>query len=79
LCRPLGSFERIGDFRPRTFAFDAAQVFPAILTKFAARRMHHDMEDFSRRWIDRAFRLKQDPRGFARSAFARLAKGRREI
>jgi hypothetical protein len=36
------------------------------------------MEDFSRLWIDRAFRLKEDPRSFALSAIKKLAKGRRE-
>ena len=78
LGRSLGQFEIIGDLRPRVFAFDAAPVFPSILTKFANRRLHHRMEEFSRVWIDRAFRLKQDPRSFARSAIGKLAKGRRE-
>lgn len=76
--RELGDFEVVGHLCPRDFAFDAAQVFPAILTKFANRRLHHRMEDFSRRWIDRAFRFKVDPRGFARSAVSKLARGRRE-
>jgi uncharacterized protein (DUF362 family) len=78
LNRSLGQFEIIGQLHPRTFAFDAAQVFPSILAKFANRRLHRDMEDFSRLWIDRAFRLKEDPRSFARSAIRKLVKGRRE-
>ena len=78
LNRSLGQFEIIGQLRPRTFAFDAAQAFPSIIAKFANRRLHRGMEDFSRLWIDRAFRLKEDPRSFARSAIRKLAKGRRE-
>ena len=78
LGRSLGQFEIIGHFRPRTFAFDAERAFPSILTKFANRRLHYRMEEFSRVWIDRAFRLKENPRSFARNAIAKLAKGRRE-
>ena len=76
--RTFGDFEVVGHLCPRAFAFDAAQAFPAIQTKFANRRLHQRMEDFSRRWIDRAFRFKEDPRGFARSAVSKLARGRRE-
>ena len=78
LGRSLGQYEIVGDLRPRVFAFDAAPVFPSILTKFANRRFHHGMEEFSRVWIDRAFRLKENPRNFARNAIAKLSKGRRE-
>jgi uncharacterized protein (DUF362 family) len=78
LGRSLGQFEIIGHLRPRVFAFDAAPAFPSILTKFANRRLHHRMEEFSRVWIDRAFRLKENPRSFARNAVAKLARGRRE-
>ena len=41
LNRSLGQYEIVGDLRPRTFAFEAEQVFPAILAKFANRRLHH--------------------------------------
>ena len=75
--RELGDFEVVGHLRPRAFAFDTAHAFPAILAKFASRRLHQRMEDFSRRWIDRAFRFKEDPRGFACSAVSKLAGGRR--
>jgi len=78
LNRSLGEFEIIGHLHPRTFAFDAADAFPSILAKFANRRLHRNMEDFSRLWIDRAFRLKDDPRSFARSAIRKFSKGRRE-
>jgi uncharacterized protein (DUF362 family) len=78
LNRSLGQFEIVGHLHPRTFAFDAAAAFPSILAKFANRRLHRNMEDFSRLWIDRAFRLKEDPHSFARSAIKKLVKGRRE-
>ena len=78
LGRSLGQYEIVGDLRPRVFAFDAAPVFPSILTKFANRRLHHRMEEFSRVWIDRAFRLKENPRSFVRNAIVKLSKGRRE-
>ncbi|MFZ3332224.1 MAG: DUF362 domain-containing protein [Candidatus Acidiferrales bacterium] len=76
--RTIGDFEVVGHLCPRAFAFDTAEAFPAIQTKFASRRLHQRMEDFSRRWIDRAFRFKEDPCGFARSAVSKLARGRRE-
>jgi len=76
--KKLGDLEIIGDFRPRTFVFGSAKAFPSILAKFANRRIHNRMEDFSRRWIDRAFRFKEDPRGFARSAAAKLTRSRRD-
>jgi len=72
--RPLGGFEIVGDFRPKTFAFDGAKSYPSILTKFANRRLHIRLEEFSRRWIDRAYRLKLDPRGFAGGAIQKLSK-----
>jgi uncharacterized protein (DUF362 family) len=72
--RPLDEFEIVGDFRPGTFVFDGAKTYSSILTKFANRRLHLRMEEFSRRWIDRAYRLKLDPRGFANSAIRKLSK-----
>ena len=74
--KKLGEVEIVGDFQPRPFVFGAAKAFPSIVAKFASRRIHSRMEDFSRRWIDRAFRFKDDPCAFARSAVTKLTKSR---
>jgi uncharacterized protein (DUF362 family) len=76
--KKLGDVEVVGDFRPRPFDFDDARAYPSIQAKFASRRWHNRLEDFSRRWIDRAFRFKEDPRGFATSAVVKLARSSRE-
>jgi len=74
-ARNLNALEVVGDFRPHSFAFDAAQVHPAIQAKFANRRLHQRLELFSNRWIDRAIRFRHDPVGFAKSALSRFAGG----
>jgi uncharacterized protein (DUF362 family) len=66
--RNLGDFEVLGNLRPHPFAFDGAQIHPAIQVKFGNRRLHQRSETFSNRWIDRAFRFRYDPLGFAKSA-----------
>jgi uncharacterized protein (DUF362 family) len=75
--RKLGEFEVVGDLRPHSFVFDGAQVHPAIQAKFANRRLHQRMELFSNRWIDRAYRFRDDPVGFAKSALSKFAGGSR--
>ncbi len=73
--RNLSAFEVVGDFRPYPFAFDAARVLPAIQIKFANRRLHQRMELFSNRWIDRAFRFRENPLAFAKSALSKFTGG----
>jgi uncharacterized protein (DUF362 family) len=75
LGRSLGELEVVGNLRPRAFAFDGAQAHPAILMKFANRRLHHRMERSCSRWIDRGFRLIHDPIGFTKSAISKLVGG----
>jgi uncharacterized protein (DUF362 family) len=77
LDRPFGEFEIVGDLRPRTFAFDGVHVHPAIQAKFANRRLHQRMELFSNRWIDRAYRFREDPLTFAKHAIPKLLGARR--
>jgi uncharacterized protein (DUF362 family) len=77
LERHLGECEIVGDLRPRTFAFDGVHVHPAIQAKFANRRLHQRMELFSNRWIDRAYRFRDDPLTFAKHAIPRLLGVRR--
>jgi uncharacterized protein (DUF362 family) len=76
LGRALGDFEIVGEFRPRRFEFDSTNLRPVIETKFASRRLHHRMAEFSNLWIDRAYRLKREPGAFMKSAFARLRRAR---
>jgi len=77
-ARNVRAFEIVGDFRPHPFAVDAARIHPAIQAKFANRRVHQRTELFSNRWIDRAFRFREDPVGFAKSAFSKFTGSRRE-
>ena len=77
LHRRLGRCEIVGDLRPRTFVFDGLQTHPAIQTKFANRRLHQRMEAISNRWIDRAYRFRDDPLTFAREAIPKLLGVRR--
>ena len=77
LKRHLGEYEIIGDLRPREFVYDGLRVHPAIQTKFANRRLHQRMEAISNRWIDRAYRFKDDPVTFAKEALPKLLGGRR--
>jgi uncharacterized protein (DUF362 family) len=72
----LGDFDVIGDFRPRRFEFDSANLHAAIQAKFAGRRFHHWMAELSNLWIDRAYRLKREPRAFIKSAFSRFTRVR---
>ena len=74
--RKLGEFEVIGDLRPHPFAYDGLRALPAIETKFRNRRWHQNMELLSNRWIDRAFRLRHDPIGFAKSSIRKFSGGR---
>jgi uncharacterized protein (DUF362 family) len=74
--RSPGDFEIVGDFRSRRFEFDSANVHPIIQTKFASRRLHQRMAEFSNLWIDRAYRLKREPAAFMKSALARLTRAR---
>jgi uncharacterized protein (DUF362 family) len=74
--RSLGDFEIVGDFRPRRFEFDGASLHPVIQTKFASRRLHQRMAEFSNLWIDRAYRLKREPRVFMKNALSRLTRAR---
>ena len=77
LKRRLGEFEIVGDFRPREFVFDGLRIHPSIQTKFANRRLHQRMEALSNRWIDRAYRFRDDPLTFAKEALPKLLRGRR--
>ena len=77
LKRRLGEFEIVGDFRPREFVFDGLRIHPSIQTKFANRRLHQRMEALSNRWIDRAYRFRDDPLTFAKEALPKLLGGRR--
>ncbi len=77
LKRRLGKCEIVGDLRPRTFVFDGLRIHPAIQAKFANRRMHQRMESLSNRWIDRAYRFRDDPLTFAKEAIPKLLRGRR--
>lgn len=74
--RKLGEFEVIGDLRPHPFAYDGLQTHPAIQTKFGNRRLLQRIELVSNRWIDRAFRLRYDPIGFAKSSARKFSGGR---
>ena len=76
-ARNLRAFEVVGDLRPHPFTFDAAHLLPAIQAKFANRRLHERMERFSNRWIDRAYRFRDDPSAFAKSAISKFARGSR--
>ncbi len=76
--RNLDAIEIVGDFRPHPFTFDAARIHPAIQAKFANRRLHQRMELFSSRWLDRAFRFRDDPVAFAKGALSRFTGGSRE-
>ena len=71
-ARSLGEFEIVGDFRSRCFAFDSSNTLPVIRAKFANRRLHQRLADFSNLWIDRAFRFRREPRTLMKSAFAKL-------
>jgi len=75
--RRLGQCEIVGDLRPRTFVFDGLQIHPAIQMKFANRRLYQRMEAISNRWIDRAYRFRDDPLTFAKQAIPKLLGGRR--
>ncbi len=77
LHRRLSRCEIVGDLRPRTFVFDGLQIHPAIQAKFANRRLHQRMEAISNRWIDRAYRFRDDPLTFAKQAIPKLLGGRR--
>ncbi len=77
LGRHFGKCEIVGDFRPRIFACDGVHAHPAIRAKFASRRLHQRMELFSNRWIDRAYRFRNDPLTFAKQAIPKLLGGRR--
>jgi uncharacterized protein (DUF362 family) len=77
LKRRLSECEMIGDLRPRAFVYDGLRVHPAIQTKFANRRLHQRMEAISNRWIDRAYRFRDDPLTFAKEAIPKLLRGRR--
>ena len=77
LKKHLGDYEIIGDLRPRAFVYEGLRVHPAIQTKFANRRLHQRMEAISNRWIDRAYRFKDDPVNFAKEALPKLLGGRR--
>jgi uncharacterized protein (DUF362 family) len=74
LARKVGSLEIIGDMRPRKFAFDPGGGHPAIVTKFASRRLHERMAIFSNRWIDRAYRFKREPGPFMKNAITKLTR-----
>jgi uncharacterized protein (DUF362 family) len=76
-ARNLGAFEVVGDLRPHPFTVDAARLLPAIRAKFANRRLHQRMELFSNRWIDRAYRFRDDPAAFAKSAISKFTGGSR--
>jgi uncharacterized protein (DUF362 family) len=78
LKRRLGESEIVGDLRPRVFVFDGLHIHPAIQAKFANRRLHQRMEAISNRWIDRAYRFRDDPLTFAKSAIPKLLGVRRE-
>jgi uncharacterized protein (DUF362 family) len=77
LKRRLGDCEIVGELRPREFVYDGRRIHPAIQTKFANRRLHQRMEALSNRWIDRAYRFRDDPLTFAREAIPKLLGGRR--
>lgn len=77
LDRRVGQCEIVGDLRPRTFIFDGLRAQPAIQAKFANRRRHQRMETISNRWIDRAYRFRDDPPTFVRGAISKLLGGRR--
>jgi hypothetical protein len=66
----------VGVLRPRRFAFDDGGAHPAILTKFASRRLHERMAALSNRWIDRAYRFKREPGSFMKSAIFKLTRSR---
>jgi uncharacterized protein (DUF362 family) len=74
LGRQFGEFEVVGDLRSRTFTFDAASSHPAILAKFASRRLHDRMAALSNRWIDRAYRFRREPRNFMKGAISKLTR-----
>jgi uncharacterized protein (DUF362 family) len=76
LGRGLGEAEVVGVLRPRRFAFDDGGAHPAILTKFASRRLHERMAALSNRWIDRAYRFKREPGSFMKSAIFKLTRSR---
>ena len=78
LKRRLDECEIVGDLRPRTFVFDGLHIHPAIQAKFANRRLHQRMEAISNRWIDRAYRFRDDPLTFAKAAIPKLLGVRRE-
>ena len=77
LHRRLGQCEIVGDLRPRTFVFDGLRSHPAVQAKFGNRRRHQRMESISNRWIDRAYRFRDDPITFAKEAIPKLLGGRR--
>ena len=77
LERRLGRCEIVGDLRPRTFVFDGLRSQPAVQAKFGNRRRHQRMESISNRWIDRAYRFRDDPLTFAKEAIPKLLRGRR--
>jgi uncharacterized protein (DUF362 family) len=77
LERRLGKCEIVGDLRPRTFVFDDLRSHPAVQSKFGNRRRHQRMESISNRWIDRAYRFRDDPLTFAKEAIPKLLGGRR--
>ena len=77
LKKHLDEYEIIGDLRPRAFVYEGLRVHPAIQMKFANRRLHQRMEAISNRWIDRAYRFKDDPVTFVKEALPKLLGGRR--
>jgi uncharacterized protein (DUF362 family) len=76
LGRRLGECEIVGDLRTHTFVFDGLHAHPAIQAKFANRRRHQRMESISNRWIDRAYRFRDDPLTFVKEAIPKLLGGR---
>jgi uncharacterized protein (DUF362 family) len=74
LGRDLGTFEIVGDLRPRAFACQSIQAHRAIVTKFAIRRLYQGMDALTSRWVDRAIRLRYEPLTFAKGAFSKLAR-----
>jgi uncharacterized protein (DUF362 family) len=76
LGREFGDFEVVGELRTRKFAFDRGGGHPAIVTKFASKRLHERMASLSNRWIDRAYRFRREPAAFMKSAVRKLARPR---
>lgn len=75
--RKLNDFEIVGDFRPRTFAFQSERSHRNILVKFGTRRLYQRMDAFTARWIDRGFLFREHPATFAKNAVRKIMRGRR--